>query len=465
MRTRLFRFFALLSLVVATAAPAAAFVIDPGYEEIYIAGPPIPLPNVNSADAVVAGASIFVGQGAFGAGQQSILRIDPDGSTTTVVSNLNALGGLDYDVENDRLLFTDNGGNLMGATSGDTVYALPSPRSVGAPIDAATLTLVPSGSIPFAQAVLALPGGDVLVGDAAGPGSGRVVRISAGVPTNLITGLDYVAGLSNVVDYGVLPVQPRLFVGNVDGSFVGSVKRYSLTGTPAGTVNGTPLSGALDQAADASGNLDVTGGFTPDFSSSTLVHVVQAGAVEPFASGFGFSSGVTIDGPSQEILALDFGLTHIDTIVNVLFLTPGGHGKTDCDVEAWGSPYDRTRSGSPRQSWTCHDGDPACDRDLAANGTCSFALGACMRVSDHARLPKCDAVDIDAVTVTSKVLPAAASAVQTAVDAVLPATTPTCSATSLVSVPADGRSRKVQFDATSAGRRVDHDVLKLRCLP
>jgi hypothetical protein len=32
---------------------------------------------------------LFVGQGTFGAGSQSILRRNPDGTTTTVVSNLN----------------------------------------------------------------------------------------------------------------------------------------------------------------------------------------------------------------------------------------------------------------------------------------------------------------------------------------------------------------------------------------
>lgn len=465
MRTRLFALVGLLALVASVAPSASAFVITPGLESLYIAGPPIPLPGVNAADLVVVGASLFVGQGSFGAGQQSIVRIDPDGSATTVVANLNALGGLAYDGEGDRLLFTDNGGDLMGATSGDTVYALPSPRSVGAPIDAATLTLLPSGSIPFAQAVLALPGGVVLVGDAAGPGSGRVVRVVGNVPNNFITGLDYVAGLAQVFDYVHTPGQGQIFVGNVNGSFVGSVKRYTFPGMALGTVNATPLSGALDQASNVYGNLYVTGGFTQNFSSSTLVSVVQAGAVAEIASGFGFTTGVAIDGPSQEIMVLDFGTTHVDTIVDVTVLTAGGRGKTDCEVEEWGSPFDFSRSGSPRQTWTCTDGDPACDRDLAKNGTCTFAVGACMRVNDLARNPKCTAVDVDTVTVTSKSLPAAASAVQTAVDAVLPATTARCSTTSLASVPADRKARKIQFDAVAGGHRIDRDALKMRCLP
>jgi hypothetical protein len=120
MRTLLVSSF-FFAFVAAAAAPASAIVsVDP--QSRYVVGPTIQLPDVNAADVVVAGASIFVGQGPFGAGQQSILRRDPDGTTTTVVAGLNALGGLAYDAENDRLLFTDNGGNLGGATSGDTVY-------------------------------------------------------------------------------------------------------------------------------------------------------------------------------------------------------------------------------------------------------------------------------------------------------------------------------------------------------
>jgi hypothetical protein len=465
MRTRFFRSLFLLPFVAATAAPASAIVVNPGYEAIYLLGPTIPLPDVNAADAVVAGASIFVGQGGFGAGQQSILRRDPDGTTTTVVDNLNAIGGLAYDVEGDRLLFTDNGGDLVGATSGDTVYALPSPRTVGAPVDAATLTLLPSGSIPAAQAVLAMAGGDVLIGDAAGPGLGRVVKLSGGAPTDFITGLDYVAGLS--LNFPAPPdyfPQHQVQVGNVDGSFVASVKRYTLAGAPLGTINNVALSGALDQATDASGNVFVTGGITGDFTSSTLVFIAQAGAVDEVASGFGFSSGITVDVPSQRILVLDFGKSSIDTLLRIDGLTTGGNGKNECQIETWGTPYDLSRVRTPRQSWTCTDGDPACDRDLAVDGSCTFQVGACVRVTD-ARLSKCTPVDVDAVTISSKKLPAAASALQTAVDAVLPATAATCSEGILVTVPADRKTRTIRFDAVATGKRIDRDTQKLRCLP
>jgi hypothetical protein len=466
MRAHLFGSLFLLPLVVATAAPASAIVVTPGRESQFVVGPTISLPDVNAADAVVAGAAIFVGQGGFGAGLQSILRRDPDGTTTTVVDGLNALGGLAYDVAGDRLLFTDNGGDLLGATSGDTVYALPSPHTVGAPVDAATLTLLPSGSIPFAQAVLPLPGGDVLIGDAAGPGSGRVVKLSGGVPTDFITGLDYVAGIS--INFPGIPdyfPEHQIQVGNVDGSFVGSVERYTVAGAPLGTVNMSPLSGALDQATDVAGNVYVTGGFTGGFTSSTLVFVAQGGAVDEVASGFGFSSGVTVDVPSQRILVLDFGQPFIDTLLRVDWLTAGGNGKSECQIETWGTLQDVSGSGNPLTKWTCADGDPACDRDLAVNGGCAFQVGTCVRLSDLARNPKCTPVDIDTVTITSKKLPAAASTLQTAANALLPATEAKCGEGNLVAVPADRKTRTIRFEAAAAGKRVDRDVLKLRCLP
>ncbi len=462
MGTHLFRSLALLPLLAATALPASAAITTS--EPLFINGPQIPLPDVSATDLVMGGASLFVGQGTFGAGTQSILRRDPDGTTTTVVANLNSIGGLAFDDANDLLFFTDNGFEIAGATNGDTVYALANPRTVAAPIDAATLVVVPSGSIPFAQAVHVLQDGSLLVGDAAGPGLGRVVKVTGGVPTNFITGLDYVAGITT--NFPILSGTPQSFpdtvqVGNVNGSFVASILKFSPTGTPLGTMNGTPIPGALDQTSSYGGNVLVSGG-------STLVQVVQAGGVQEIASGFGFSSGVAYDHPAGRALVLDFGADYVDTILNVLDMTPGGKKKQECLVEQWGNPFDRSKSpgliGLPR--WTCTDGDPKCDRDLAVNGSCSYTVGTCVRLLDTLRGFACTPVDVETVTITSKKLPAAAAAMQAEVNALLPATTARCSETTLVTVPADHRTRTISFDARNAdGKRLDKDTLKLRCLP
>jgi hypothetical protein len=453
MRTPRFRlFFLSLLLAVAAVAPArAAIVADPAY----VVGT-IPLPVVNAADVAVVGASIAIGQGSFGAGNQSIMRLDPNGGVLTIVDNLNAIGAIVYDAVGDRLLFTDNAGELAGATSGDTVYELPNPRAVVFAIDAATLTMLPSGSIPSAQAVVALPGGDVLVGDAAGPGNGRVVRISGGTPTDLITGLDYTSGVSLAL------AGDELLIGNVDASFLGSVLRYSLTGVAIAPL-ATGLSGSYDQAVDTSGNLLVTGGFTPSFSG-TLISIAPDGTIDQIAEGYGFSSGITIDGPSRQVMVLDFGTTHIDTLTPIDAITPGGAGSKECHVEAFGGAPDRSGSGRPKKRWSCTDGDPTCDRDGVANGSCVFWVGACVSLLDP-RLPKCTPLPIDSVTVSSKRIPASAAAIQTAASAMLPSTGPSCSGTSIVPVTADGKSRTLVFEAVGAGKRLDKDTLTLRCRP
>ncbi len=431
------------------AAAAAAVTADPAY----IVGA-IPLPGVNSADVAVVGTSLAVGQGSFGAGAQSVIRLEPDGTSTTLVTGLNSLGGIAYDAEGDRLLFTDNAGELGGATTGDTVYALASPRTAVGPVAASTLELLPDGTIPFAQAVLPLAGGDILIGDAAGPGAGRVVRLSGGVPTNLITGLDYTAGVA--LGAG------ELRIGNVDGSFVGSVRRYTLAGGSLGTLAGG-LSGALDHAVDGAQSVLVTGGFAMDFSS-TVVRIGPTGDVDEIASGFGFSSGITIDEPSGQVLVLDFGLTRIDTLTPVDGLTPGGSGAKECQVEAWGGAPERSRTGKPKRRWSCSDGDDTCDRDGAQNGECTFLVGACFSVSDP-RTPSCVPGTVDGVLVSSTKLPAEAATLTSALAEVLPASQSVCSRGVPVTVLADKKSRRLLFDASNAGSRVDKDSLKLRCLP
>lgn len=452
--SRLFRFLLTTLAVAGIARPvSAAVVADPAY----VVGA-IPIPIVNAADIAVVGASFAIGQGFFGAGNQSIIRLDPNGAAVTIVENLNAIGAIVYDAANDRLLFTDNAGELMGATTGDTVYALPNPRAVAGPIDAGTLALRPNGSIPFAQAILPLAGGDLLVGDAAGPGNGRVVRVSSGgTQTDLITGLDYTSGVTLTLSGG------ELLIGNVDATFTGNVLRYSLAGIAIAPL-ATGLSGTYDQQLDANGNLLVTGGFTNDFMSSTVVSIAPNGVVDEIASGFGFSSGLTIDGPSRQVMVLDFGTTRIDTLTPVDALTNGGSGSKECQVEAFGGAPDRSSSGKPKPRWSCVDGDLTCDRDGVANGTCVFWVGTCFSIVDP-RAPKCTPVPIDSVTVSSKQLPAHAAAIGAAAVAELPTVGPACSQTTIVPVTADGKSRKLVFDVSGGGTRRDKDTLTLRCRP
>jgi hypothetical protein len=441
-----------MALALLRPAPGmAAIVAQPGY----VVGA-IPLPGVANGDVAVAGTSIFTGQGSFGANGESIIRIDADGTVTTVVTGLNAIGGIAYDAANDRLIFSDNGGELAGATTGDTIFGLSTPRTAAGPVAASGLTMAPAGSIPFAQAVLPLASGSVLVGDAAGGGAGRIVKVTAFVGSNLVTGLDYTSGLA-------LTSGNVLLVGDVDSTtFEGSVGKYDLTGATLGSL-ASGLSGAYDMVLDGAGNLLLSGGFTTDFSSSTIVSITPAGAVSQVSSGFAFSSGLDIDGPTGEVLVVDSGASQIDTLTPVDGMTPGGKGHKECQVEAWGGAPDRAKNGTPKTRWTCTDG-AACDRDGTVNGSCTVLVGGCFSVPD-ARTPTCVPAPVDSAVVASHQLVPELPNLQSAIDGVLPSTGAVCSAGVPISLAANGRTIAISLDGAHAGTRADKDTLKLRCLP
>ena len=102
---------AVLLLFVATVAEAAV-VTAPGY-----LARTIPTPDVVQGGVVRRGDALLVGQGAFGAGRQYIVRLD-GATATTVATGFNSLGGFDVEL-NGNLLVVDNGGELPGAVTAD----------------------------------------------------------------------------------------------------------------------------------------------------------------------------------------------------------------------------------------------------------------------------------------------------------------------------------------------------------
>jgi hypothetical protein len=274
----------------------------------------ITTPGTVQGDVVRAGRSIFVGQGAFGVGNEQIIRLD-DGVATTIASGFNSLGGFALGA-NGVLYAADNNGNGMGALTGDTVFAIPDALTRTTALPALGAEVVPAGSIPNAADV-AIDGKALFVSDAGGPNAGRVVRVFRGTATDLITGLDYAAGVT--ID------GTRLLVGNSDASFVGSVREYTLAGALVGPVV-SGLSGNYGHDLDNAGNVLVTGGFRSDFSSSNLVAAVPGGAVGERAWGFAFSTGLTHDVGRDEMLVLDVGVSRIDVIC------PDGDADGTCDA-------------------------------------------------------------------------------------------------------------------------------------
>ncbi|HEV7731331.1 MAG TPA: hypothetical protein VGR62_04175 [Candidatus Binatia bacterium] len=290
--------FATTLALLAAALPAhAAVTAAPGWFAYAI-----PTPGAVQGAVVRSGDAILVGQGAFGAGAEQVIRLD-GGVPTTIATGFNSLGGFAL-AANGTLYVVDNGGNLPGAATGDTVFAIPNALTRTIALPALGAEVVAAGSIPFAQDV-AIDGADLIVSDGTGPGAGRVVRVSGGVVTNLITGLDYTAGV--VID------GTRLIVGNVDGTFVGSLKSYTLAGAFSANV-ATGLSGTYAHVVDDDGNVLSSGGFRNDFSSSNVIAVAPGGGISERAWGFSFSSEMFHDSVRNETLVLDVAVSEITAI-------------------------------------------------------------------------------------------------------------------------------------------------------
>lgn len=290
-------------------ALALALAFVPGVSHAAVTAAPgwhvhaMPTPTTVQGGVVRAGQAVFVGQGpTYTAGAQSVIRL-VGGVPTVVATGFNSLGGFALGA-NGTLYVVDNGLEAPpGASTGDTVYAIPDALTRTTPVTALGAEVLPAGSIPFAADV-AVDGTDLLVSDGAGPGAGRVVRVTGGTATNLITGLDYAAGLT--------VTGTELLVGNVDGTFVGSLREYTTAGTFV-TTRAAALTGIYAQEYDNAGNVLVTGGFADDFTGSVVV-VAPGGGISERARGFAFSAELFHDAVRNETLVLDFGATAITAI-------------------------------------------------------------------------------------------------------------------------------------------------------
>ncbi len=455
-----------LGAVVAARAVTAQIVGPNGY----IVGS-IPLPGPAQGDVEVVGTGIVVGQGSYGAGSESLIRRDADGTITTLATGFNSLSGFAQSTHGDVLYVTDNGGSLGGATTGNTVFAIEDPRTATTPVTASGREVAPAQSVPYAQGLAIGQDGEVYVSSAAGATSGTVLKHHAMPPpfTTFASGFGYTAGLSFGTGW-------HLFVGDVDANtFVGRVVELDDTGAFVRTLAGG-LSGAFDQVFNRDGSLLVSGGFTGDFSSSTLVSIDAAGTVSEFAHGFVFSTGLTVDPVGGRVYALDSGSAQVTTFTPIEALIPGGGRRaTDCFAEFSDTPALRTRLGRPTTQSVCHDGD-RCDRDGAVDGTCSFAVGVCFNVSSDA---VCTPAGVEGFTVTPPrrgTLDPQLAALGAAAAAVLPTTAATCAGPVVVTVPtrivrgqrlAGSKVLHTVTTHTPPGGRaqLDRDTLTLRCLP
>jgi len=291
----------LMAILFMASRVHAAVVAAPGYGVHAI-----PTPGTVQGGVVRQGDAILVGQGSFGGGTETIVRLDGGGSTT-IATGFNSLGGFDLDASG-TLYVVDNCGECMGATTGDTLYAIPSALTRTTSVTALGREVVAAGTIPFAFDVLLLADGTALVSDAAGNGAGRVVKVVSGTATDLITGLDLVGGIAQTGD-GTLRIVDAVL--NMDFSTTGKVLKYTTGGTSQGALI-SGLTGGSGAAIDADGNVLVTG--VGSFGASKVIAVAPGGTATDRATGFTFAGDVFFDAARDEALVLDFGVSSIAAI-------------------------------------------------------------------------------------------------------------------------------------------------------
>lgn len=156
----------------------------------------------------------------------------------------------------------------------------------------------------------------------------------------------------------------------------------------------------------------------------------------------------------------------------------GGDEATDCHLELaseairLNSPFYNPAKPKAAKEIRCFDGDPGCDLDGVANNSCTFDLDVCLRNADPS-LAACTASDVTAVSISGSTTkyPALAT-LQSAIDALLPATTNVCTSGQEVVVPLKGPTSKGEFKATKFTMKVtataggdDKDAVKFVCVP
>jgi hypothetical protein len=270
-----------LAAGIGLAGGAGAAPIAPGYvvNEIVLA-------DVAAGDVVRIGDALFVGVGpGFAGGAQSVVRID-SGGATVVAQGFAGLGGFAYDAANDRLIVSDNALEAPGATTGDTVYAIPDPLgSFGSPVAAADIELLPSGTLGSVADLILDPGdptgGTLLVSDAV---LNQVLRVA--LATGVATPLQSTVGFAG----GLAADATTLWFGEVtfDAFFNadGKVSSVSLPGTGPASELTTGLPGQYDLELAGDGQILSTSG--PE-----LVRIDPTdGSQTVLATGFGFATGL-----------------------------------------------------------------------------------------------------------------------------------------------------------------------------
>jgi hypothetical protein len=123
----------------------------------------------------------------------------------------------------------------------------------------------------------------------------------------------------------------------------------------------------------------------------------------------------------------------------------GGDADKDCRLA-----FDGVEATAGASGVVCVDGDPACDSDGVANGTCRFDVSVCVGVS----IQGCTPVEIDRIVVGGEQLSVPE----------LPATADVCGDASMVEVTADGPAAATTLRGYRGSELGEVDYLNLCCV-
>jgi hypothetical protein len=218
------------------------------------------------------------------------------------------------------------------------------------------------------------------------------------------------------------------------------------------------LTGTSMAAPHATGTAALLLALDPTLSADALENLMKSTGVPIFDS----ATGLTF--PRINALAA------MNAIVNRMRpLSGGGRRDADCLVE-WNVTPPEIATALPFANATCRDNDPSCDGDQII-GQCTFTVSACFNVPDK-RLPSCatsaSIVDYQLLSPAPGGVDAGnAAAIKTALPQA-PITEPNvCTASIPIVVPVGPKPgiKWIRLSARASDGRVDHNRLRLTCLP
>ena len=156
----------------------------------------------------------------------------------------------------------------------------------------------------------------------------------------------------------------------------------------------------------------------------------------------------------------------------------GGKADVDCHVELASTamrintPFHNPNKVKPGKGVSCFDGEPGCDLDGEVNNSCTFDVDLCLYNNDPA-LPTCSPADVTAVAVKGATKDPNLGALQSDIDALLPASASVCTTGNTVVVPLKGPNGKGAYKAgkltfglkAETATAKDVDKVKFACIP